>query len=87
MAHVLRYKETITADSPSVSPEASAINAAYEADGRIEGFERITTVAGTFCEMTFTTEADCDDYLAEMAAISEDTTSGSRRSEVTRTNT
>ena len=87
MAHVLRYKETITADSPAVSSEASAINAEYETDGRILGFEKTTTVAGTFCEMTFATEEDCDDYLAEMAAINEENTSGSRRSEVTRTNT
>lgn len=84
MAHVLRYKQIITEDSPAVSPAASAITEKYEIDGRLVSFNRTTTVAGTYCDMVFETEQDCDDYLAEMADISEGTTSGSRRAEVTR---
>lgn len=84
MAHVLRYKQTITDDSPTVSPAASAITEEYTLDGRLVSFDKTTTIAGTYCDMTFATEADCDDYLAEMSAIGEETTSGSRRSDITR---
>ena len=85
MAHVMRYKLVDTLDSgDEMSPEASAIYQEYVADGKITDFDKTTGLAGTLCYLRFATSEDCDDYLAAMAEIDEETTSGANRSDHTR---
>lgn len=85
MAHVMRYKLLGTLDSgEEMSPEAQAIFAQYEADGKITDFDTTTGLAGTLCYVRFATEEDCDAYLAAMAEINEETTSGANRTDFTR---
>ena len=85
MAHVMRYKLVDTLDSgDEMSPEASAIYQEYVADGKIRDFDKTTGLAGTLCYLRFATSEDCDDYLAAMAEIDEETTSGANRTDHTR---
>ncbi len=85
MAHVMRYKLVDTLDSgDEMSPEASAIYQEYVADGKITDFDKTTGLAGTLCYLRFATSEDCDDYLAAMAEIDEETTSGANRTDHTR---
>ena len=85
MAHVMRYKLVDTLDSgDEMSPEASAIYQEYVADGKITDFDKTTGLAGTLCYLRFATSEDCDAYLAAMAEINEETTSGANRSDHTR---
>ena len=85
MAHVMRYKLVDTLDSgDEMSPEASAIYQEYVADGKITDFDKTTGLAGTLCYLRFATPEDCDDYLAAMAEIDEETTSGANRTDHTR---
>lgn len=85
MAHVLRYKLVGTSeDGSEMSTEASEIYQQYVSDGKILDFDRTTGLAGTLCFIRFATEDDCDAYMAEMASINEETTSGDNRSDLTR---
>ena len=85
MAHVMRYKLLGTLDSgEEMSPEAIAIFNQFQADGKITDFDTTSGLAGTLCYLRFATSEDCDDYIAAMAEIDEETTSGANRSDHTR---
>lgn len=84
MSHVVKYRKLIAESELELTPEATEIYEAYLADGRIEEFDTVSTMAGTYAYMRFVDSATADAYFAELDAIGEREATGANRSEFER---
>lgn len=81
MTHVIRFEKL---NDNGISESASAIYDLFHAQGKIVDYAEVVTLAGAFGYLRFVDEAAADEYLAEMAAINEDTNTGNDRGPLTR---
>ena len=81
MAHVIKYQKL---NDSGISDTAAAIYNSYVESGKIIDFDKVVTLAGTYCYLRFTDEETADAYLAEMAAINENETTGNDRGPLVR---
>jgi len=84
MAHVFQYKRLGTFDNTGsdASEEAMVIFDQYVSDEKITNF---TSDSDNTCRIEFATSEDCDAYLAEMATLNANSTSGHLREQGTQT--
>ena len=83
MAFVVKYKRLSTGeDGTELSPAAKEIFNRYVADGLLEA-DHVSTLAGNFVYLRFTTQAVSEQYFAEMSAIAEIDTTGEHRTDFT----
>jgi hypothetical protein len=86
MAHVIKYKKLSSVDENELSVVAQEIYNSYVNAGKILDFDVVNTLAGTYAYLRFVDEATADEYLAEMAEISEEIETGSKRGPLERYN-
>lgn len=85
MPHILRFKNVdVLENGNQCSDAAQAIYDQFEADGKIVELDVISSLGGSYTKIAFSTSEDCDDFQEQMAAIDEEGTSGSNRSNHTR---
>jgi len=84
MSHVVKYKKLVAAGEEEITPEAGVIFETYMADGRLEDFDTVSTMAGTYAYMRFVDSATADAYFAELDAINEREATGANRSDFER---
>lgn len=83
MAHVVKYKKLVT-EAEELTAEAQVIFDNYVTAGKIEDFDLVSTLAGTYAYMRFVDSATADAYFAELDAIGEREATGENRSEFQR---
>lgn len=86
MAHVIKYKKLSSVNEDELSVVAQEIYNSYVNAGKILDFDVVKTLAGTYAYLRFVDEATADEYLAEMAEISEESKTGSNRGPLERYN-